>query len=117
MIKINFKNLEKSELATDIVLERLGYLSEKFPDLTGCKTIVTLEMENSSSQAGEDLFGVKLNITSGRYKGITVKKSNPSLYKAFAEVVDHMLEVLIRHGDKKRVVARNQIRSLLAHKA
>ncbi|MFN8847822.1 MAG: HPF/RaiA family ribosome-associated protein [Bdellovibrionales bacterium] len=117
MIKINFKNLEKSEMAKDIVLERLNALIEKFEDLKKCQIQVTLEMENSKLQAGADLFSVKLHISQGRYKGITVKKSNSSMYIALGEVIEHMLEVLNRNGDKKRVVARNQSRSLLNHKA
>lgn len=116
MIKINFKNLEKSELAKDIVIERLSLLTEKFKDLESCKIMVTLEMQNSFTQRGKDFFGVHLVITSGKYKGIKIKKEDSNLYKALAELVDHMLEVLNRHGDKKRVVKRNQIRSVLAHK-
>lgn len=113
MIKIRFKNLDKSELAKEIVLERIYVLLEKFPDLKNCSILITLEMENSVFQAGADLFTVKLYISHGRYQGINLKKSDSSLYIALADLVDHMLEVLNRYGDKKRVTSRNQIRSLL----
>jgi ribosome-associated translation inhibitor RaiA len=117
MIKIYFKNLDKSELAKDVIHEKIDLLTEKFEDLKKCQIQITLEMENSKLQAGADLFSVKLHISEGRYKGVTVKKSNSNMYIALAEVVDHVLEVLNRSGDKKRVVGRNQIRSLLTHKA
>lgn len=111
-IQVKFKNLEKSELAQDMVYERVGSLVEKFEDLTNSKIQVTLEMENSPLQAGPDLFKVKLFVTRGRYNGIAIEKSNSNLYVALAEVVDRMLEVLNRFGDKIRVKDRKKAREL-----
>lgn len=59
---------------------------------------------------GLDLFSVKLHILGGRYSGVTVEKSNPSMYVALAEVVDHMLEALNRFGDRNRVKERKKAR-------
>ncbi len=42
MIYIKFKNLEKSELAREAVLERIQTFAEKFPDLKMSKTQITL---------------------------------------------------------------------------
>lgn len=112
MIQVIFKNLEKSELAREAAVERAEGLLEKFPDLRESKTQVTLEMENSPTQAGPDLFKVKFHIMRGRYDGITVEKSESNLYVALAEVVDHMLEVLNRYGDKARVKERKRARKL-----
>ena len=113
MIQVKFKNLEKSEMAREAVQERVEVLTKKFPDLSGSKIQVTLEMENSPSQAGPDLFKVKLHVSRARYDGITVEKSDSNLYVALAEVVDHMLEVLNRFGDRARVKERKRARELI----
>jgi len=110
MIKITFKNLERSELAKEIVEERFVEVVERFPELQRTQIHVTLKMENSPRQAGPDLFKVKTRITGGKYQGVILEKEAPSLYTALAEVVEHLLERLNRHGDKKRVRERNQLR-------
>lgn len=112
MIQVKFKNLEKSEMARETVQERMATLTEKFPDLNDSKMQITLEMENSPKQAGPDLFKVKLHVARGRYDGITVEKSDSNLYVSLAEVVDHMLEVLNRFGDRARVKERKKAREL-----
>ena len=112
MIQVKFKNLKKSDLIRNTVTERIEPLIEKFPDLTNCNLIITLEMENSPTKSGPDLFKVKFHIASGRYDGITVEKAQASLYVALAEVMDHMLETLNRHGDKLRVKERRQAREM-----
>jgi ribosome-associated translation inhibitor RaiA len=113
MIQIKFKNLDKSEMARQAVQDRIEILIEKFPDLEQSKILITLEMENSPLKAGPDLFKVKLHIARGRYDGITVEKTEPSLYVALAEVADHMLEVLNRFGDRARVKERTRARKLI----
>lgn len=112
MIQIKFKNLEKSELAREAARDRIEVLVDKFPDLKICKMQVTIEMENSPSQAGLDRFKVKLHIAKGRYSGIIVEKANSNFYVALAEVVDHMLEALNRSGDRVRVKERRKARQI-----
>lgn len=112
MISIKYKNLEKSEIAQDAVQTRLEALTEKFPTLLESKMQVTLEMENSPTQAGPDLFKVKVYVSRGRYHGLAIEKSNSNLYVALADVADHMLEVLNRFGDKARVKERRMARRL-----
>lgn len=112
MILVKFKNLDKSEIAKEAVQERIEILTQKFPGLDASKIQVTLEMENSPFQAGPDLFKVKLHVARGRYDGITVEKSDSNLYIALAEVIDHMLEVLNRFGDRARVKERKKAREL-----
>lgn len=114
MIQVKFKNLEKSTLAVEAVLERIQPIAHKFEYLKQSRIAVTLEMLNSPDQAGPDLFSVKLNIFSGKFSGMSILKSNSNLYIALAEVAEHMLEKLNRHGDKKRVKARKIERALLA---
>lgn len=87
MISVKFKNLQKSDLVLKAVHERVENLIEKFPDLEKSNIQVTLEMENSPTQAGPDLFKVKLHISNARYDGITIEKADPNLYVALADVV------------------------------
>jgi ribosome-associated translation inhibitor RaiA len=110
MIKVIFKNLERSELAKEAVVERLESISEKFPELHKTKINMTLEMQNSPHQAGPDLFTVKAFLQGGKYSGIRLEKSASSLYVALADVVDHILERLNRFGDKERVKKRQSER-------
>lgn len=112
MIQIKFKNLEKSELAKEAVAERVEALVEKFDDLSDSRITVTLEMENSPTQAGPDVFNVKLHVARGRFDGTTVTKSHSNLYVALADLVDHMLEKLNRAGDRERVKERTKARQL-----
>ena len=113
MIQIKFRNLDKSEMAREAAQEKIEILVIKFPDLNKSKIQITLEMENSPHQAGPDVFKVKLHVAGGRYDGITVEKTEPSLYVALAEVVDHMLETLNRFGDRARVKERSGARRLI----
>ncbi len=110
MIQIHFKNLEKSEIAREAVIQRLEPFLEKFRHLKNSKIRVTLEMENAPHQPGPDMFTVKVHILGGRYRGITITKSDRNLYIALAEVVEHLLERLNRHGDRARIKNRSQSR-------
>jgi ribosome-associated translation inhibitor RaiA len=103
MIHVKFKNLEKSEIGREAAIERLETITVKFPDLEKAKIDVTLEMHNSPSQPGPDLFSAKVCILTGRYKGIAITKLDANLYVALADVVDHLLEKLNRYGDRARV--------------
>lgn len=113
MIHVKFKNLEKSELAREAAQERIETLIAKFPDLGQSRIQITLEMQNSPTQAGPDVFKVKVHVTRSRYNGITVEKASPNLYVALADVVDHMLETLNRFGDRKRVKERRHARQIV----
>lgn len=113
MISIVFKNLEKSELAREAARERMETLIEKFPDLQRSRMRVTLSMENSPTQAGPDLFRVKVFCHGGRYRGVGLEKTSTNLYVALADVVDHLLERLNRFGDKHRVIQRQQSRKVV----
>lgn len=115
MIQVKFKNLDKSDLVMEATLERTQALVDKFGDLKKSKIQVTLEMLNSPLQAGPDLFRVKLHVFRGRYDGITIEKSDSNLYVALAEVMDHMLELLNRFGDRARVLERKKARDLTEH--
>jgi ribosome-associated translation inhibitor RaiA len=111
MISITFKNLEKSELAQEEVYNRIEPLIDKFPSLKESKIQITLEMDNSPTQPGPDLFSVKFQAFGGRYDGVRVEKSHSNLYIALADVAEHLLEKINRFGDKNRVTERKQARN------
>jgi len=112
MIKVVFKNLEKSDLAKEAVEERLREVLERFPSLSESHIVVTLSMQNSPRQGGPDLFAVKTRIEKGIYDGVILEKSAPSLYVALADICEHLLERLNRFSDKKRVKSRTLERKL-----
>lgn len=113
MIHIKFKNLEKSQLARDIVEDKIQVLFDKFPDLASARIQVTLEMENSQLKAGPDLFKVKFHIMGGRYSGILVEEKNSNLYQALAQIIEDSHHILNNFGDKIRVKQRNKERNFL----
>lgn len=110
MIKVTFKNLEKSDLARQIVLERMDYMIEKFPELDTHSIAVTLSMDNSSMQAGPDEFGVRVHIKGKKYRDLIMEKRAGSLYVAMANVNEAMLEMLNRRTDKLRIKYRSKSR-------
>ena len=113
MIYIKFKNLNKSEFVYDAVFQRMKSLVDKFPALNNSRMLVTVEMENSPSQAGADSYKVQLFISKGRFNGIVVKKSDSNIYRAIADLADHMLEKLNRAGDRERVTNISRQRRFL----
>ncbi len=112
MVKVTFKNLEKSNLAKDVVLEKMNLLNDKFPELKGHSIRLTLSMDNSSSQAGPDEFGVKIQIKGKKFDGLIVEKKARTLYLALADVNEVLLELLNRRTDKLRVKSRTQLRKV-----
>jgi hypothetical protein len=88
MIKVVFKNLDPSELARNIVIERLEAIRTKFPDLEEHSMTITLVCENSSQQPGPDLFNVRLLINGPRYKNLVLAKAAPNLYTAAAKMAE-----------------------------
>lgn len=114
MMVVKFKNLDSSELAREAVAERLESLTDKFPDLKGCRIVTLLEMHNSPLAPGPDLFTVKVQVVNGRYRGVTISKSDANLYFALAAVAENLLERLNRFGDRARVRNRKQARRVVA---
>ncbi len=113
MVKVIFKDLERSELAKDAAIEHVQTLISRFPDLEDSKITMTLSMDNSPTQPGPDLFAVKFQCKSGKYKGVILEKYASNYYKALALLSENLLERLNRFGDKKRVQNRKKARELL----
>lgn len=112
MISVYFKSMKKSDFARQYVKERFASVVAKFPELMSSRIRVTLEMENSPLNPGPDCFRVKVFVSSGRFKGIVVSRSDLTLYGAVAQVCEQSLEIFNRHGDRQRVIGRRLARQL-----
>jgi ribosome-associated translation inhibitor RaiA len=110
MLKIIFKNLEKSDLVIRVVESRFGDLVAKFPNLSNHVMYVKLSMDNSSTQAGPDEFGVRVQVKGKMYGDLIIEKKSGTLYRALAEVVEAMLERVSRRADKIRIMERAKSR-------
>lgn len=112
MINVVFKNLEPSELARAAVCERIEHVIEKFPTLINHKIVATVSMENSPTQAGPDVFGVRLRIAGKHFSNIEIEKKCNNLYTSLSMLCESLLERLNREGDKKRIKNRKLERTI-----
>lgn len=112
MFRIVFKKLKSSDITRKFVQGRLEYLAAKFPVLRREDVQVTVSMENSPLQPGKDVFGVKLQILRGYFRGVRLEKKSSHLYVALAHLIEDSLETLNRFTDRKRVQGRTEQRKL-----
>jgi len=110
MVRVHFKDLDASQLAKDVLFERLHDAAVRFPELKQHRLVATLSMENSPLHRGPDVFGVKLNISGPKFKNIILEKKAANLYLAAAQMQESLLERLNRYADKKRVKSRTRQR-------
>lgn len=113
MVRVNYKNLERSEMANKVIEDGVASLEAKFPDLSQSIVKVSLQMDNSQFKAGTDLFQVRLRLDGGRYHGIFMKKSGPDLYRVIHELMDLFQNKMNDKGDARRVKNRKQSREFL----
>lgn len=114
MVKIIFKNLQKSEILRDIVSDRIERIVRKFPefDVNNARVhgTVIVSMENSPFKKGADHFTLKLILNGSGLKTIIIEKSAESMYMALALLTDHLIEVLHRCLEKRRELGKEQQR-------
>lgn len=108
IVRVIFKNMERSELAVQIVEERLQQVFEKFPRLHQSDITATLSTENSPSQAGPDMFNVRVRVEAGREGRIILHKTAHSLYAALALVCERLQDRLNELGDRSRALNRRR---------
>jgi ribosome-associated translation inhibitor RaiA len=113
MIQVIFRNFADSEFTKTKTIERFEAVRRKYPDLKHSHLAVTLEMQNSRVQAGRDVFTVKVLVKDGHYSGVQLKKSSNNLYKALAEVIDHLPGKLNRFNERGRTRERTRGRRIL----
>ena len=107
MLRIVFKNLEPSQLARNVVKDRIEPVLEKFPALGEHRVTLTLEMENSPTQAGLDLFTVTSIVSGPTFKNLKLRKSAENFYQATAELVDAFSELLSQETDRRKKIFRS----------
>jgi hypothetical protein len=100
MFKIVFKNMESSQIAKQIIQDRIIPVIDKFPSLKGHRITLTSEMENSPKQAGPDLFTISLLISGKIFKGLKIKRASGNYYHAIASLVDGFRELLSHESDR-----------------
>lgn len=110
MVRVVFKNLEKSEFIQELVREKISHSLAKFPELENATTTITVGMENSQFRAGPDIFQVRLILLSRGLKPIVLEKEAASPYQAAALLSDRLFEVLHRAFDRRRERLRSEKR-------
>lgn len=100
MLEIVFKNLEPSELANDIVKDRIAPLILNYPSLANQERRLTLEMHNSPNRPGSDLFTVSSLVMGATYRSLKIQKSAQNFYIATAELVDGLNELLSNKSNR-----------------
>ncbi|MBX2995203.1 MAG: HPF/RaiA family ribosome-associated protein [Bdellovibrionaceae bacterium] len=110
MVRVVFKNLEKSEFIKDIVSDKITHALEKFPELENATATVTVGMENSPFHAGADLFQVRVILLARGLKPIVLEKQAGSPYQAVAVLTDRLFEVLHRAVERRREKSRSERR-------
>lgn len=110
MVKVIFKNLEKSDLIRNIATERIEKTIEKFSDLAELSSTVIVSREHSHEHAGADEYSAKLLIGGQGMKPVVLEKKATTLYKALADVSDTALEILHRAVSKHRETIRHKKR-------
>jgi ribosome-associated translation inhibitor RaiA len=110
VIKVVFKNLQKSDMVRDIAAERLEKMLSKFPDFDGLSSNVIISREHSPENAGINEYSVKLHIEGQGIKPMVLEKRAENFYQALALVSDRALELLHRAHEKDRLHKRQEKR-------
>jgi ribosome-associated translation inhibitor RaiA len=110
MVKVVFKNLEKSEMVRSVTAERIEKTINKFSDLAKMAATVIVSREHSHEHSGVDLFSAKLLLAGNGHKPVILEKRAESLYQAVALVTDRALEIFHRAVTKDREGLRHRKR-------
>jgi hypothetical protein len=102
MMRIIFRNMDRSELAVEIISERMQLVFDKFERLNPLDVTMTLKMDNSPVQAGPDLFCLKFYCNRGSFRGLSIEKRSPNLYIGLADLVDTLCDRLGRNAERQR---------------
>lgn len=117
MVKVIFKNLQKSDMVREIVTEKVQHVLSKFPDLKNAAATVFVEMENSLTHPGKDDFRIKLIMASRGNKPVVIQKESDNFYQAASVLADRLFDVLHRYVEKRRDTRRHQQRRSVAWQA
>lgn len=115
MIRVHFHRLERSELARDIVLERIGEVLREFSAQVRSEAVVTLTSEQSLSATMPDLFHVRLEATTVQGTAIDLESAAPSLFAAVETVKlalhSRLSGASVGHESRRATVRRGRVKS------
>jgi ribosome-associated translation inhibitor RaiA len=100
MIRLNFHNLDRSELAKEAVEDSLAPVLEQFPFVNVSQIWVSLSTENSSSTSEPDFFRVNMRLAGGVADGISVTAVASSLFVALSGAARELTEGLEKISDR-----------------
>lgn len=108
MFKVVFKNMNASSLTSENIHQRLMPIIDKYPDIKNHRMSVTIEMENSPQQAGQDFFSISIMMTGKIFKDLRIKKSSENFYIALSSLVESLNAHLSRrHQKNSRSIRKN----------
>lgn len=110
MIRVVFKNLQRSVFLRQAVIDRIEMLMDKFPELKSHRFHAKIYSENKRTQPGPDVFGIKLFVNGKKFKSLVLEKKASNLYQAITDLHEVFLERLNRATDKARVRKIKQAR-------
>lgn len=87
MIKIQYKNLQRSEFVDNLIVEKMQALKDKHPELDRTRTYVWLDMQNSWSSHKQASFSARLEIRGAAVGQVHMLKYGETLYEAISELM------------------------------
>lgn len=99
MLKVVFINIEPSQMARDILDERITPILKRDPSLKRCSVTIMLERENPPSQDVPDLFTLSLRAENNSNEtDLIIKKSSENFYNATASLAESLNKLLDRRN-------------------
>jgi ribosome-associated translation inhibitor RaiA len=102
MVRVVFKNLEKSDMIRDIVGSKILHSLEKFPSLAKATATTIVSRDEARNKNGDEHFSVKLILAGNGIKPIIIEKSSNNLYQAVSIAADSAHEILHRASTRIR---------------
>jgi ribosome-associated translation inhibitor RaiA len=110
MVKVIFKNLEKSDLIRKIAAEKVEKALQKYAVVDPLASTVILSREHSREHSGLDEYSVKLMVGARGHKPVIVEKRSTSMMVALATVLDRAMDLLHQSLAKERLGVRHERR-------
>lgn len=110
MVKVVFKNLEKSSGIRKNVVERIERALSRFSEVIALDSTLVLSREHSKEHAGVEEYSVKLIVDADGRKPIIIEKRSENYYQALAKALDRAMDVLHQSFAKERLSVRHKKR-------
>ena len=110
MVKVIFKNLERSDLIREIASEKVEKALEKYAVVDPLASTVVLSREHSREHTGVDEFSVKLMVGARGHKPVIVEKRSTTITQALASVLDRAMDLLHQSFARERLGVRHERR-------